>query len=137
MQISSGAIEFRYADPSVLSAGTCVAEHPEMWRPPGEIQPQTKSDLLRLLLLYKYGGVWIDTDTILLRDLRPIVEYFGEFGGRFAMNQKFNNAILSLRKGSKVGLQLIEISCRHPKSVERAKINQLCAETGQPCNPHW
>jgi WD repeat and SOF domain-containing protein 1 len=56
-----------------------------MWNPPGQIQPQTKSDLLRLLLLHKFGGVWVDTDTILLRDLRPIVEYVGEFGGKFSM----------------------------------------------------
>ena len=28
-----------------------------MWAPPGDIQPQTKSDLLRLLLLYRFGGV--------------------------------------------------------------------------------
>ena len=27
-----------------------------MWVPPGDIQPQTKSDLLRLLLLYRFGG---------------------------------------------------------------------------------
>jgi hypothetical protein len=35
--------------------------------------------------------VWIDTDTVLLRDIVPVVEYAGEFGGRFAMTQKNNN----------------------------------------------
>ena len=65
-----------------------------MWEPPGDIQPQTKSDLLRLLLLYRFGGVWIDTDTILLQDMRPIVQFLGGFGGRFAMNQKYNNAMI-------------------------------------------
>lgn len=70
---------------------------PEMWEPPGEIQPQTKSDLLRITLLYHFGGIWIDTDTLLLRNIRPFFEFTGEFGGKFAMNTKFNNAMASLR----------------------------------------
>ena len=43
----------------------------------------------------RYGGVWVDTDTVILRDLRPVVEFFGEFGGRFSMNQKFNSKLQS------------------------------------------
>eukprot|EP00041_Stephanoeca_diplocostata_P023288 m.569385 g.569385 ORF g.569385 m.569385 type:complete len:655 (-) comp22259_c0_seq1:642-2606(-) len=134
---SNGAVQFRYADVAKLTENTCVAQHPEMWNSPGEIQPQTKSDLLRLVLLHKYGGVWVDTDTILLRDLRPIVEYFGAFGGKFAMNQKYNNAMLHLRKGSKLGEQLLELSCQHPKAVERSAVQSFCSVTGNPCNPHW
>ena len=33
-----------------------------------------QSDLARLLLLYKYGGVWYDMDVILLRDFKPILD---------------------------------------------------------------
>ena len=33
-----------------------------------------QSDLARILLLYKYGGVWIDMDVILLRDFKPILD---------------------------------------------------------------
>lgn len=134
---SNGAVQFRFADVATLTAGTCVERYPAMWNPPGEIQPQTKSDLLRLILLHKYGGVWVDTDTILLRDLRPIVEYFGAFGGKFAMNQKYNNAMLHLRKGSKLGEQLLELSCQYPKAVDRTAVQDFCAVTGNPCNPHW
>ena len=33
-----------------------------------------QSDLARILLLYKYGGVWYDMDVILLRDFKPILD---------------------------------------------------------------
>ncbi|KAG6877760.1 hypothetical protein C0992_009363 [Termitomyces sp. T32_za158] len=32
-------------------------------------------DLLRLLLLWNYGGVWIDMDSLLTRDLAPLLEH--------------------------------------------------------------
>jgi len=42
-----------------------------------------QSDLARILLLYKYGGVWYDMDVILLRDFKPILkqEYMYQWGG--------------------------------------------------------
>ena len=60
-------IEFRFANTTAMSMGTCLEGRPQLWHPPGAIQPLTKSDLLRLLLLHKYGGAWVDTDTVLLR----------------------------------------------------------------------
>ena len=32
-------------------------------------------DLLRLLVLWNYGGVWVDMDSLLTRDIRPLVEH--------------------------------------------------------------
>ena len=74
---------------------------------------------------------------MLLRDLRSTIEIFGEFGGKFAMNQKFNNAMLSLRKGSPLSVKLLELACAHPKSVQREDIDTFCKVTGNPCNTHW
>lgn len=31
-----------------------------------------KADYIRLSLLYKYGGIWIDSDTIVIKDLKPL-----------------------------------------------------------------
>lgn len=33
----------------------------------------TRSDLIRLLLLSKYGGIWLDADSVPLRDFTPLV----------------------------------------------------------------
>lgn len=35
----------------------------------------TDGDLIRLLLLWAYGGVWIDMDSLLTRDLEPLLEH--------------------------------------------------------------
>jgi len=32
-------------------------------------------DLIRLLLLWNYGGVWVDMDSLLTRDLEPLLEH--------------------------------------------------------------
>jgi hypothetical protein len=32
-------------------------------------------DLIRLLVLWQYGGVWVDMDTLLTRDLHPLLEH--------------------------------------------------------------
>lgn len=37
-----------------------------------EISP--KSDYIRYHLLEKYGGIWIDADTIIMKDISPIIE---------------------------------------------------------------
>lgn len=34
---------------------------------------QQKVDYIRYILLYKYGGIWIDSDTIVINDLMPII----------------------------------------------------------------
>lgn len=32
-------------------------------------------DLVRLLVLWAYGGVWVDMDSLLTRDLAPLLEH--------------------------------------------------------------
>ena len=59
---------------------------------------------------------------VLLRDLRPAIEFFGEFGGKFAMNQKFNNAMLSMRKNSELSKKMLDLACQHPKSVVKGDV---------------
>jgi len=31
-----------------------------------------RSDLMRIMVIYKYGGIWIDMDIVLLRDFKPL-----------------------------------------------------------------
>jgi len=37
-----------------------------------------KSDYIRIKLLYTYGGIWLDIDTIVMRNLMPIVDKLNE-----------------------------------------------------------
>ena len=34
----------------------------------------SKSDLMRAVLLYNYGGAWMDSDVVLVQDLTPLLE---------------------------------------------------------------
>jgi hypothetical protein len=38
--------------------------------------PAHRSDILRAWLLYRHGGIWVDADAVVWRDLRPIARHF-------------------------------------------------------------
>lgn len=83
-----------------------------------------QSDLARILLLYKYGGVWFDMDVILLRDFKPILdqEYMYMWGGETDFVKEGACAtVLSGKAGSEFMTKLIK-KVRKTK----AKPNSLC-----------
>jgi hypothetical protein len=69
-------VAFREFDPVVEARGTCLEGMPEYYdeeyRKEREMPLVAWSDLVRVLLLSKYGGVWLDSDSLLLRDLTPL-----------------------------------------------------------------
>jgi mannosyltransferase OCH1-like enzyme len=73
--------------------------------------PKEKADLTRILLLNSYGGIWVDTDDVLLRDLRPLIEFAGEFATKLTMSFYFNNNILGIRAKSDLSKSLVDIVC--------------------------
>ncbi len=38
-----------------------------------------KSDYVRAFLLHHFGGLWLDSDTVVLRDLEPIIDQIQEY----------------------------------------------------------
>lgn len=81
------------------------------------------SDQLRIVLLRKYGGIWLDSDTVLLRDLSPLWPY--EFASRWSYTENHNTAILRLFPHSELGNTLWERAMRvedrqmHPHAFTR------------------
>lgn len=59
-------------------------------------------DLIRLLVLWAYGGVWVDMDELLTRDLTPLLEH--EFVTQWDCIEKkyqpFNGAVMRFRQYS-------------------------------------
>ena len=53
------------------------------------------SDLMRVILLYNYGGAWIDSDVLLIRDMTPILEEDWAYLGQ---RTYINNAVMSTSK---------------------------------------
>mmetsp|Transcript_64196 Transcript_64196/g.123509 ORF Transcript_64196/g.123509 Transcript_64196/m.123509 type:complete len:446 (+) Transcript_64196:65-1402(+) len=54
---------------------------------------QAKSDLQRVILLYSYGGMWLDTDVILIQNLTPLMGFDWAYLGQ---EHIINNAALSV-----------------------------------------
>jgi len=70
-----------------------------------------QSDLLRILVLHKYGGVWVDMDIIFLRNFKPLLdqEYMYQWGSAIDFaNQGACAAVLSGFKGSEFTTKLMQ-----------------------------
>lgn len=78
---------------------------------PGEIPLfQNLSNLMRLAILYKYGGVYLDTDFILLKPLNGLRNCIGAQSMDFSTKQwtRLNNAILIFDKNHPLLLGFIK-----------------------------
>jgi len=61
--------------------------------------PPHQADYIRILLIYKYGGIWLDSDTIVLTSLKELFDILEEQDG-FFINDK-NNILINSVFGSK------------------------------------
>lgn len=98
------------------------------------LPPAAYSDVLRLLLLHKYGGVWIDNDVILMRDWRPLVV---NVGYQFVMRW-MNNHVLHIRRRSKLSYHLLNFTASIPysPSTVRKVVSDICEPLGYaPISP--
>ncbi|CAF1521903.1 unnamed protein product, partial [Didymodactylos carnosus] len=62
------------------------------------------SDVFRFVILFNYGGIYLDTDFILLRDFQPFYPY--QFAYKWTFLNKYNTAILKLNKHSIINKQI-------------------------------
>ncbi|CAG8570973.1 12631_t:CDS:1 [Acaulospora colombiana] len=77
----------------------------------GQIDNQnsvTLSDMVRFVILYKYGGIYVDADVLLMRDMRPLYYANFEFSYRWSYTKGYNTAILRLRRHSPTSRRIIE-----------------------------
>ncbi|KAM0942263.1 putative lactosylceramide 4-alpha-galactosyltransferase [Dioscorea sansibarensis] len=77
---------------------------------PGEVSlAQNMSNLLRLAILYKFGGIYLDTDVILMKSLHGLENVIGaqtlDVHGNWS---RLNNAVMIFSKGHPLVLKFIE-----------------------------
>jgi WD repeat and SOF domain-containing protein 1 len=82
------------------------------------------SDMARFILTYRYGGIYLDADTMFLRDWEELWNWHGQFAYRWSFHQKYNTAVLKLHKGSALGSFLFKTALEngldfHPMTVSR------------------
>ncbi|KAJ6602155.1 hypothetical protein B0H10DRAFT_2081063 [Mycena sp. CBHHK59/15] len=61
------------------------------------------SDMARFILCHRHGGIYVDADTLFLRDWEEMWGWKGAFSYRWSFHDKYNTAVLRLRKGSALG----------------------------------
>ncbi|TBU45217.1 hypothetical protein BD309DRAFT_956637 [Dichomitus squalens] len=86
--------------------------------------PVILSDLVRFVLCHRFGGVYLDVDMLFLRDWEELWGWSGSFSYRWSHEDRYNTAVLRLRKGSALGTFLLRTALHngmdfHPTTVSR------------------
>lgn len=109
-------IELRVYDPIEESKGT-IMDGKMQFLTAKDDKHYLQSDLMRILTCYKYGGVFIDMDIVLLRDFGPLLgqEYMYMWGSETDFKKEGACAtVLSCNQGSKFSEQLLNGILRSP-----------------------
>ncbi|GAA5884381.1 hypothetical protein JCM6882_002251 [Rhodosporidiobolus microsporus] len=82
------------------------------------------SDMARFVLTHRFGGVYLDADTILLRDWTELWNWHGAFAYRWSRLEKYNTAVLKMQRGSAIGHFIFRTAVAngldfHPMTVSR------------------
>lgn len=101
----------------VLNEKTVYNYLPDLRRDLDRLLIAQKTDYIRIKLLYTYGGIWMDMDTIVMKNLMPVIEKlqyydFVGFGctGSYCENgyPRPSNQLLAGRKGSVLFKNILE-----------------------------
>lgn len=94
--------------------------------PSSNVSPVALSDVFRFVILHQHGGVYLDMDVLLLRDLRPLVTPNQPFAERWGCHDgegDYNTAVLFLGDaGSPLATYFLRIGTRlghnfHPRTM--------------------
>ncbi|MBW0485558.1 hypothetical protein O181_025273 [Austropuccinia psidii MF-1] len=82
------------------------------------------SDMARFVLCHRFGGIYLDADTILLRDWEELWGWRGQFAYRWSRLEKYNTAVLRLHRHSALGSFLFKTALAngldfHPMTISR------------------
>lgn len=103
-------VELKLYDARAEAIGTPL-EHEHAKLDASDSKYYLKSDLFRILILHKYGGVWADMDIVFLRDFKAILdqEYMYQWGSETDYGvQGACATVLALKKQSEFSYRLIE-----------------------------
>jgi len=71
------------------------------------------SDMARFILCHRYGGIYLDADTIFLRDWEELWGWKGAFAYRWSRSEYYNTAVLHLNKNSALGKFLFRTALKN------------------------
>ncbi|KAH8829492.1 hypothetical protein DL96DRAFT_1814701 [Flagelloscypha sp. PMI_526] len=84
----------------------------------------TLSDIARFVLCHQFGGIYLDTDSLFLRDWEDLWGWGGAFSYRWSYHDAYNTAVIRLNKGSLLGTFLLRTALKngfdfHPMSISK------------------
>ncbi|KNZ78508.1 hypothetical protein J132_00366 [Termitomyces sp. J132] len=82
------------------------------------------SDMARFVLCHRFGGTYLDADTIFLRDWEELWGWKGAFAYRWSRLPRYNTAVLHMNKHSALGTFLFRTALKndldfHPMTISR------------------
>lgn len=82
------------------------------------------SDMARFVLVHSYGGIYLDADTIFLRDWEELWGWRGAFAYRWSRLPRYNTAVLKMNKNSALGAFIFKTALQngmdfHPMAIAR------------------
>ncbi|KAI0375296.1 hypothetical protein BV20DRAFT_960400 [Pilatotrama ljubarskyi] len=90
--------------------------------------PVILSDLVRFVLCHRYGGVYLDVDMLFLRDWEELWGWPGAFSYRWSHEDRYNTAVLRLRRGSALGTFLLRTALRNGFDFHPITVTQYLKE---------
>lgn len=139
------AVSIRPFDAAVECRGTPLEGRADLF---GDVDSVERSDLVRLVALHHHGGVYLDLDMMLLRDLGELFDQpfiTEEFCYRWSADQPYaNSAFLRLSQGSQTTQELLARSAKlgscRPTEILRFDRGDIPDLTILPCaffDPLW
>jgi len=104
-------ISLRVYDPRAEAIGTPL-EHEHGMLDASDEKYYLKSDLFRIMMLHKYGGVWVDMDIVFLRDFKSILdqEYMYQWGSETNFGYQGACAtVLAMKERSEFSFRMIDV----------------------------
>ncbi|GLB36047.1 putative glycosyltransferase family 32 protein [Lyophyllum shimeji] len=82
------------------------------------------SDMARFVLCHRFGGTYLDADTIFLRDWEELWGWKGAFAYRWSRMKRYNTAVLHMNKNSALGTFIFRTALEndldfHPMTISR------------------
>ncbi|KAI0090758.1 glycosyltransferase family 32 protein [Irpex rosettiformis] len=82
------------------------------------------SDMARFVLCHRFGGIYLDADTIFLRDWEELWGWRGAFAYRWSRLPRYNTAVLRMNRNSALGTFIFRTALKngldfHPMSVSQ------------------
>ncbi|KAF9924910.1 hypothetical protein BGZ67_009011 [Mortierella alpina] len=91
------------------------------------VKPVALSDEARFLILNRNGGIYLDADVLLLKDMSPFHDSGIEFAYEWSHTRMYNTAILRLYPGSSVARRILDGAKNREIEILRKKLLQMQA----------